>query len=254
MAPDNLRRSVLLVALALTACGGGDKKASDDAAVDLAALRAKRDSVHQADSLVRARFATCSDSVLVDMAKTPAGKKKLANKPPEGMIRPEVLTACGKPPVAPLAPADTSKQLAAAPAAASQAPKPGLTPQQLQVQRADSLRRERERMRADSLASGPRRAGRIRSIGRRPTRVRGDSLQRARETEVTRETFTYGGGARDPFVSLITTPASVRSSPTCSCCRGSICDLPRQQQGRGAAGQEFKRSATSCAWATRSAV
>ncbi|MGH7658267.1 MAG: hypothetical protein ACREL6_08525, partial [Gemmatimonadales bacterium] len=33
--------------------------------------------------------------------------------------------------------------------------------------------------------------------------ARMDSLMHARETEVMRETFAYGGGSRDPFVSLI---------------------------------------------------
>jgi hypothetical protein len=34
--------------------------------------------------------------------------------------------------------------------------------------------------------------------------ARTESLRVARETEVVRETFTYGGGSRDPFASLIT--------------------------------------------------
>jgi hypothetical protein len=153
------------------------------------------------------------------------------------MIQPEVLTACGKPPAA--APAiaavppggakpdsagkmaaakpDTSK--AAAPAAntpveaakpaaqqpTAQAPaKPALTPQQQQVMRADSIRLAKERAKQDSLTQL---ATRSREDSLRRATVdsaRNDSLKVARETEVVRETFTYAGGARDPFASLIT--------------------------------------------------
>jgi hypothetical protein len=36
----------------------------------------------------------------------------------------------------------------------------------------------------------------------------GDSIQRAREIEVMRETFAYSGGSRDPFASLLNTSAT----------------------------------------------
>ena len=59
------------------------------------------------------------------------------------MIRPEVLTACGKPPAG----------LATAPAADDRTHPRGekLTPQQLAVQRADSARKAREQAKEDSL-------------------------------------------------------------------------------------------------------
>jgi hypothetical protein len=239
VAPDRLTRTVVLgLLLGLAACGG--KKEEPAPEVNLGAIRAKRDSARKADSLVQVKFTTCSDSILAGINKTPAGKKRIAAAP-AGMIQPEVLTACGKPPVVTLASSDTgmkpapqtiaakpdapkpdaakpdttraktppveAAKPAPAPAAAPvvQAPaKPGLTPQQQQVIRADSIRQARERARQDSLTMLAERT-RTDSIARfQSDSARADSLKTARETEVVRETFTYSGGARDPFASLIT--------------------------------------------------
>ncbi len=233
MAPKALARTALLgLVLGLAACGG-KKEEEPPPQVDLAAVRARRDSVRkaaEADSLARVTYANCSDSVMAILTKTAAGKKKVAATP-AGMIQPEVLTACGKPPAqgpmiaaatdtagkakapasdsgkagAPPVEASKAAAPAPAPAQAAQAPaKPALTPQQQQVMRADSIRLAKERAKADSLAAL---AARTREDSLRRAAadsVRGDSLRTARETEVLRETFTYAGGARDPFASLIT--------------------------------------------------
>jgi hypothetical protein len=199
VAPDSLRRSLLALVLVAAACGGGAKNDEADAAVDMAAVRAKRDSTRMADSLARVAYATCSDSIITDMGKNAAGKKKLAVQPPEGMIRPEILTACGKPPAAL---ATAAAPAAAMPEAPTQA---NLTPQQLAVQRADSTRKAREQAKSDSMKTKAELA-RQDSVHRAGAdSIRGDSLSRAHETDVVRETFTYAGGARDPFVSLIST-------------------------------------------------
>ena len=237
MAPKALARTALLgLILGLAACGG--KKAQNEPpAVDLAAVRARRDSARKAaaaDSLARATFTACSDSVLAVLTKTPAGKKKVASAP-AGMIQPDVLQACGKPPAQPAvaattpagAPAasgtqDTSKVPAAkpvasapveaskptAPAGQTQAPppapaKPALTPQQQQVIRADSIRLAKERAKQDSLAQLATRTREDSLRRSKADSARSDSMKVARETEVLRETFTYAGGARDPFASLI---------------------------------------------------
>ena len=56
-----------------------------------------------------------------------------------------------------------------------------------------------------SLASEAARADSLARIVRDSTRT--DSLQQARETEVLRETFSYSGASRDPFVSLVDLPS-----------------------------------------------
>ena len=238
MAPKALARTALLgLVLGLAACGGKKQEEQqaqeqEPQAVDLAAIRARRDSVRKAamaDSVARATFATCSDSVLAILTKTAAGRKKVAAAP-AGMIQPEVLQACGKPPAqqaaAPAAapvpaaatPESGAKTAAASPmqdsakqlppakpvtAAPVEAAKPALTPQQKQVMRADSIRLARERAKQDSLTQLAERA-RADSLRRaKADSIRADSLRTARETEVLRETFTYAGGARDPFASLI---------------------------------------------------
>ena len=267
-----VRTALVALVLGLAACGGKKKDATPDEGVDLAAIRARRDSIRRVavqDSLARARFTSCSDSVKAELVKAAAKKtRKKAPAPviPEGMIPPEVLSACGKPPAPQPAqeaqatpassdsaahlvgakpdstrvakpPADSVKAPAPAAVAAVPAPKkdttkvegpakpgvapakpdtaktpappqqpakPALTAKQLQVLRADSIRQARESARQDSLRQVAERARQDSIVRAQRDSVRADSLKVARETEVLRETFTYAGGARDPFASLIT--------------------------------------------------
>jgi hypothetical protein len=223
----NYLAAFLLIGVALAGCSKKEDPA--DQPVDLAALRAERDSVAKAkaraDSIVLVRYTTCSDSVIGVVGKTAAGRRAIArargtaDKP--GTPLPQVLEACGAAPGAAasqVAVQDTSKKTPAAgtpagqaapaqqtPAAAT-ASAPGLTPQQRQVARADSIRKAREQAHADSLRLAAEIA-RTDSLAKRTAdSVRTDSLRQAGETEVLRETFTYGGANRDPFVSLIDLP------------------------------------------------
>lgn len=214
----NLLAAVLLLGLALGGCGKKDDAA--DQAVDLAALRAKRDSVARAkvraDSIALVRYTTCSDSVTSALSKTSAGRRAVSRARTAGTPVPDVVTGCGAAPGAPpaqVAVEDTTRRPAATPAVstpAPQAPAPaapaGLTPQQRQVARADSIRKVREQARADSVrrASEIASADSVARVARDSART--DSLQQLRETEVLRETFTYSGASRDPFVSLIDLP------------------------------------------------
>ncbi|MDX2121705.1 MAG: hypothetical protein SF070_11700, partial [Gemmatimonadota bacterium] len=195
-----------------------------------------RDSIRRAavqDSTVRARYKTCSDSVTAAVAKLPKAKRPAT----AAAAAAELTKACGAAPAAPVAVAqkpDTTKRPARAlatkpdstrveapaaqaakkdstparPAAAApavqQPAKPALTPQQQQVLRQDSIRQVRERARQDSLRQLAERQRQDSITRAQQDSVRSDSLRVARETEVLRETFTYAGGARDPFASLIT--------------------------------------------------
>lgn len=277
MAPNALARAGLVgLLLGLAACGG---KKEEPQTVDLAALRARRDSIRLAatqDSVMRAKYTTCADSVQAALAKAARGKKP-KTAPAVGMIPPEVLQACGKPPApkttvaqkadtgvkAVKGKADTTAKTVAAKvdtatkkvagkadtavktvaakvdtaakkvagkvdtavkkagtavaavtgtatakkdsAVKVEAPaKPQLTPKQQQVMRADSIRLAKERAKADSLKLVADRARQDSVTKAKRDSVRADSIRIARETEVQRETFTYAGGARDPFASLIT--------------------------------------------------
>lgn len=273
MARDTLLRT-LLVGLALGALACGGKEEEEAPAVDMAAMRARRDSIRQAavqDSTMRAKYTVCSDSVTKVLGRSAAGRAAL-QKLAAGTVPPEVTQACGTAPApkpapaataakpdttkpagttaakpdtskpaattaakpapgtpveaakpapatpapataakpAPAAPAtaakpDTTKKVAAAPAPAPATPaKPALTPQQLQVMRADSIRQARERAKQDSLRQLAERRTRDSVAKVRTDSIRADSIRAAKETEVLRESFTYAGGARDPFVSLIT--------------------------------------------------
>ncbi len=205
----NYLTAFLLAGLVLGGCGKKDDAA--DQPVDLAALRAKRDSVARvkarADSIALVRYTACSDSVVTALNRTSAGRRAVSRATTAGTPLPEVVQGCGQAPsVAPaqVAVEDTTRP-AAVPAAA---PAPaGLTPQQRQVARADSIRKAREQARADSLRRSAEMA-QADSVARLARdSARSDSLRQSRETEVLRETFTYSGASRDPFVSLIDLPS-----------------------------------------------
>ncbi len=224
MAPNRLTRAVLAgLLLGLAACGKKDEAPAAEV-VDLAAVRAQRDSVRRAavqDSTVRARYTTCSDSVTAAVAKLPKARRPAT----AAAAAADLAKACGVAPAAPSAvaqkPDSTRVEAPAAQAAktdstparpttAAAAPavqqpvKPALTPQQLQVLRQDSIRQARDRARQDSLQRLAERQRQDSVTRAQQDSLRNDSLRVARETEVLRETFTYAGGARDPFASLIT--------------------------------------------------
>lgn len=219
-----------LALAALTLVMGCSNAAKEQATADSLAqvqLLAKRDSTRKAkatrDSLAVVTYAACTDSVSKELRKTAAGRRALAKKVPVGTVIPELTARCGANPAAPsvaasTAPAATGTRPAGAaqqPSAPATAPattnaaKPATlgaaapTAQQLRVQRQDSIRQARERTRQDSLARVAERR-RTDSLARLVAdSARADSLARAKETEVLRETFSYAGASRDPFQSII---------------------------------------------------
>ena len=191
----------LLVTLALVGCGGKKETPAASTPGPAASTDTAQQAAPAADPAAVAKYSACTDSVATAMAGTAEGKKKLAVTPPEGMIRPEFLAACGKPPAGWTAPV-----AAAAPAAP-------LTPKQQQVLRADSARKAREQAKADSLHQRQDMARADSTRKAQTDSVRSDSLRKVRENEVYRESFSYSGSARDPFQSLLT---SARVGPELS--------------------------------------
>jgi hypothetical protein len=209
-----------LALAALTLLAGCSNKAKEQATADsLAAVMqtARRDSLRKVkatrDSIAVVTYAACTDSTAKALRKTAAGRRALAKKVPAGTVVPEITAACGANPSAPPvvatatpapatpAPAGTKQAAPATPPATTPAAAP--TAQQQRVQRQDSLRVARERAKQDSLARvGERR--RTDSLARlAQDSARADSLARAKETEVLRESFSYSGASRDPFQSVI---------------------------------------------------
>ena len=148
-------------------------------------------------------------------APKPVVVAPVAGKPAPAGAKPGPVAAAPAPAGKPTAPTATAAKPAVTPApapangksAAVQPPAkpagPALTPAQLRVARADSIRKVKEAAQADSVAKAKEKA-RTDSIARvRADSVRQDSLKLARETEVLRENFAYSGGSRDPFLSLI---------------------------------------------------
>jgi len=224
----------LAFAAALVLLAGACKDAAkEQATLDSIAnvqVIAKRDSARKAkatrDSLAAVKYAACSDSTSKALRRTATGRRALAKKPPAGAtVIPEITSACGPAPLVAgalaAAPAATPATTPAAgapaqpaattpPATAKNAAPQGAAPaaaaptaQQLRAQRQDSMNKVRERAKQDSLArvAERRRTDSLAQV--KADSARADSLARARETEVLRETFAYSGANRDPFESVI---------------------------------------------------
>jgi len=185
--------------LALAGCSNKkEEQAIKASEAKLTALRAKTDSMrkarHRADSLAQVRQVACVDSVRIELGKAAAAKPKPKSKwkkkqmesaaPSEEMILTQAQAACsqdaGLPPttIAAAQPAPvkdtakaTAKDTAKATAVAAASAPEAAPAAPLASPAADSV-------------------------------VWADSVRKAKEIEMSRETFAYGGSARDPFNSL----------------------------------------------------
>ena len=201
----------LLAALALSGCSKLDnlpfvgKKKAKEAEVHAAALRARTDSLrkvrHAADSLAQLSYASCVDSVRTELSKPPvvvvkkakARKQKPPAPPSEELIAAQAQHACGTDATAPL-PKLASDSGAPQPAMASAQPAP-----------ADSTK-----VPTPAAAKVPAPAAAKDSVTRTDSMPQAvdqtawaDSVHKAKETEMYRETFAYSGSIRDPFNSLL---------------------------------------------------
>jgi hypothetical protein len=209
VAPDR-RWTVLALAALLAACGGSKKEAEAEKAAEarLAQLRARTDSIRKArtlDSLATVAYTSCSDSVTTVLKKSGAGRRRLA-KLAAGEVAPEVTTACGAPkatsPSALAALGDSAATAArAVPTPAPAASPTGRSAAQQQLAMADSARRA-----GQAAPEGAPAAATLAST--RPDSSPAAPQGEVTEVEVLRETFAYGGGARDPFGSLINTKSA----------------------------------------------
>jgi hypothetical protein len=194
----------LLAAVALSGCSQLDKlpflgnKKAKAAEAQAAALRARTDSLRKArqiaDSLTQIRYVSCVDSVrtelvkplVVAVKKTKAARKQKPPAPPsEELIAAQAQHSCGTDAAAPL-PKLASASDAGETAVAAAQPAPAKDSMKVAAAAAkDSV------VRADSIA---------RAVDQTTW---ADSVQKAKETEMYRETFAYSGSVRDPFNSLL---------------------------------------------------
>jgi hypothetical protein len=193
---------VLLTALSLGGCSylKGNKEAKESEA-KLVALRARTDSLrkarHAADSLAQIRYAACADSVRTEMTKPPVAikgnkkKKKAASAPPsDEMIAAQARFACGSPKSVPQPNLATAPAKPAAADSSAKTPAAAASPAPAATAQAPAAAAPAATQ-SDSVPTATQDA------------AWADSVRKAKEMEMSRETFAYSGSARDPFNSLL---------------------------------------------------
>jgi hypothetical protein len=211
----------LLTALALGGCStikgalNGDKE-EKAAQAKLVALRARADSLRKvrriADSLAVIRHAACVDSVRADLSKPVAVKKtKSAKRKKAPVPSPELIATQAQ---------QTCEQMEGAPQGtlAANQPQPAASSDTAKQQsRADSVSGVHPAAPAPtaSAAPAPEMAQPAPAAAAQPSAAMPavdssmanagaqDSAQKAKDLELSRETFAYSGAARDPFNSLL---------------------------------------------------
>jgi hypothetical protein len=199
----------LLTALALGGCStikgalNGDKE-EKAAQAKLVALRVRADSLRKArriaDSLAVVRHAACVDSVRADLSKpvvkkTKAAKRKKAPAPSPELIATQAQQICEQMEGAPQGTlAADQAQPAASSDIARQQPRPD----------SSSAVHARALAAAAPAAPPPPPAAAMPPVDPAAANAGAqDSAQKARDLELSRETFAYSGAARDPFNSLL---------------------------------------------------
>ena len=212
----------LLTALALGGCStikgalNGDKE-EKAAQAKLVALRARTDSLRKArriaDSLAVIRHAACVDSVRADLSKPVAVKKtKSAKRKKAPVPSPELIATQAQ---------QTCEQMEGAPQGtlAANQPQPAASSDTAKQQpKADSVSGVHPAAPAPtaSAAPAPEIAQPAPAAAPQPSAATPvlldsvtanagaqDSAQKAKDLELSRETFAYSGSARDPFNSLL---------------------------------------------------
>jgi hypothetical protein len=194
----------LLLALTLAGCSG--QKEAKLAEAKAAALRVRTDSLRKArraaDSLAQVRFAACVDSVRAELLKPPVVVKKAKAKsrkappapPSEELIAAHAQSACGPDAMAPMTTVAANPASSVTPPAADSVSKSTVAAANAATPKsADS---------ASGMAATPDSA-RAATAPATDQAAMADSIQKAKEMEMSRETFAYSGSTRDPFNSLL---------------------------------------------------
>jgi type IV secretory pathway VirB10-like protein len=197
----------LLVGLGLAGCSKlptklpffGGKKAKE-AEVNMAALRARTDSLrkarHVTDSLVQVRFTACADSVRTEMTKVvmkaKKKRKKQASAPSEDLIGAQVQMSCTHDLTGPQTTVATTTAAPAKPADSVKAPAPAVKPAPAPAVAAAP----------DPAPATPAQVAPDAALPQTQDPAWADSVRKAKEMEMSRETFAYSGAPRDPFNSL----------------------------------------------------
>jgi hypothetical protein len=219
----------LLTALALSGCSQLDKlpldkvpflgnKKAKAAEAHAAALRARTDSLRKArriaDSIAVVRHAACVDSVRAELSKTATAAKKTRRKGKKSAPSPELIatqaqTLCEQSEAARPAALATK---AAQPGDNTKAPARAAKDSAVRVAAKDTTARATAK---DNAARVAAKDTAVRATAKPNTRADSamqqattqsawaDSVRKAKETEMSRETFAYSGGTRDPFASLL---------------------------------------------------
>jgi hypothetical protein len=204
----NVRGLALLAVLALAGCSTFSNKKEEQAEAEaqakLAIIRARTDSLrkarHLADSLAQERHTACVDSVRVELGKAAAfnsqGKKKKKKHQPQAPSEETILakagTACNEMELQPSAVAVAQPPVADTAHKSVPAPAPVATPVH-----SDSVKP------AAALPPATPAQPEMAAAPANDSTVWADSVRKAKEIEMSRETFSYGGAARDPFNSLL---------------------------------------------------
>jgi hypothetical protein len=207
------RNAFGLALLVLVVAGCSHQKEEKAAQAKATALRVRTDSLrkarHVADSLMQIRFAACVDSVRAELSKPPVvvktkRKKKLKEQPPAApspeLITMQAQTACTPDVMAPATTVATNP--APVPAAAKDSGKTAKKDSSKAVVRDSSkaLVRDSSKTQMAVAADTGARSGPPATVDQAAW---ADSVKKARETEMYRETYAYSGGTRDPFNSLL---------------------------------------------------
>jgi hypothetical protein len=207
----NVRGLALLAALALAGCSTFSNKKEEQAAaeaqVKLATIRARTDSLrkarHLADSLAQERHTACVDSVRIELGKAAAltfksKKKKKQQQAPasEETILAKAGTACNEMELPPAT-------VAVAQAAADTAHKAVPSPAPVATAAPTDSAKPAAAMAGGAMAAPVPAQPEVAAVPANDSTVWADSVRKAKEIEMSRETFSYGGAARDPFNSLL---------------------------------------------------